>query len=105
VLLPDADAEKSADRERDVPELAERSIVQSARRVAAAELCRRDADRFAARSSAAPELTVSSELQGSRPAGPQQARTKPQCLESQAQLQPEAQPPQAELRMLDAKVV
>jgi hypothetical protein len=59
-LLPDADAEKWADREQDAPEQDEslQSIVRSAHRDAAAELCRPDADPFAAQSCAVPELAA-----------------------------------------------
>jgi hypothetical protein len=59
-VLSDADAEKWADREQDAPEQDEslQSIVRSAHRDAAAELCRPDADPFAAQSCAVPELAA-----------------------------------------------
>jgi hypothetical protein len=64
-LLPDADAEKWADREPDAPEQDAHppSIARSAHRGAAAELCRPDAGRFAARSCVVPELAASWEPQ------------------------------------------
>lgn len=54
--LPDAGAGKLADRELGALEPAALLIVQSVHQVEAAELCRQDAARFAARSCAEPEL-------------------------------------------------
>lgn len=76
--LPDAGAEKLADLESVVPELAVRLPVQSVHQVAAAEPYKLGAARSVARSCVEPESAVSSEPPASPAEVAQLVRTKPQ---------------------------